>query len=434
MQMNNRPGLSKAIQFSFPALFAVLFIVMLTKDILDVRYTNYVDLRNRVVGTRLMEEGISPYYFKWDPSYPITLFDPLDRCNIKNNMITSPPGMLVMMEPLGKLNYLDISYWWVAIHYLFFLLIFLPVYACFKNPWSRAYITLAASLLLLSDNWGDSILRGQSHFIFPAILASSYFLSTRKFSNRYFYIGFLLAILVWVRPNALLLAPFLFLCREIKRIQLFAGMAVGALFFAGVTLIFNQTPYWLDFYHSCKDWVKNNASGMTYKRCYWPEAVLEKEIVPHKPLRWRSEIGDIFFMAKAKHIIIRPFILYSTFIAAYLSALYVSFKKPAIYFVDAMLMGILLYWFGEITTPLPKMSYYYVELFVVVLYFAAKFRDISLAERLLLVASFLFIFLDFLRMNLVIGEYCLVTCLILYLVRIKRKSVEKSFDGNSLAG
>jgi hypothetical protein len=434
MQINNRQGLSKAIHLISLALFALLLCLNLNRHIAEIKYNNYVDLRNRVVGTRLMAEGISPYYFKWNPSFPKTLLDPADRCNIKNNMITSPPGMLFIMEPLGKLDFADICYWWVAIQYVFFLLIFLFVYACFNNHWSRVFITIAAIFLLFSDNWNDSVFRGQSHFIFPAVLASIFFLSTRKFSDRYFYTGLLFAFLVWIRPNALVIVPFLFLCRDIKRTQLFAGLAVGALFFAGLTIILNQTHYWLDFYNSCKDWVKNNTSGMGYVRCSWPGTDWEKKLVPHKPLRWTSEIGDIYFMARSMHIDIKPFFLFGAFILAYLGALWVSIKKPATNLIDAILIGILLYWFGEITTPVLKMSYYYVELFVVVLYFAGKFKDMRLAERMLLIASFLFIFLDFLPMNLVIGEFCLVTCLIVYLVRIKRQGLEKSFVGKSLSG
>ena len=34
-----------------------------------------IDLRNRVVGARLMHDGISPYYYKWKTGDPIRYYD-----------------------------------------------------------------------------------------------------------------------------------------------------------------------------------------------------------------------------------------------------------------------------------------------------------------------------------------------------------------------
>lgn len=44
-----------------------------------------VDLRNRVVGARLLAMDKNPYYFKWDPTQPETLLDPIDLCGKKQH-------------------------------------------------------------------------------------------------------------------------------------------------------------------------------------------------------------------------------------------------------------------------------------------------------------------------------------------------------------
>src|SRR5215467_8884399 len=108
--------------------FVVFFCFSLYNYIAEVKHIYLIDLRNRVIGARLIHENKSPYYYKWQPSDPITLYDPNDFCNIKNNMITAPPSILLLLEPLAQLDFTTICYVWMVITYIFFLLIFLAIF------------------------------------------------------------------------------------------------------------------------------------------------------------------------------------------------------------------------------------------------------------------------------------------------------------------
>jgi len=162
-------------QFISQRLFLLLFLSIYLFNFLDhlskIDSFFLIDLRNRVIGARLFSQHQSPYYYKWDPSQPETLYDPIDKCGIKNNGITAPPSVLLLIEPIANKSYYSISYYWVIIHYLFFLLTFIPVYWYFKTDPSRLYISLAGIILLFSSQWRSSVFMGQSHFFFPAILS-----------------------------------------------------------------------------------------------------------------------------------------------------------------------------------------------------------------------------------------------------------------------
>jgi hypothetical protein len=91
-------------------------------------------------------------------------------------------------------------------------------------------------------------------------------------------------------------------------------------------------------------------------------------------------------------------------IVSYLAALLIAYKKPFLLFSEAILMGLLLYWVFEVVSPISKMSYYYVELFVIVFFLAGKFKELSVAGKILLIASMVLNFLDFVPLNMTIAE------------------------------
>lgn len=380
----------------------------------------FVDLRNRVVGARLMDKGIPPYFFKWNPSYPEELYDPIDnRCNIKNNMITSPPSVLMLLEPLGRLSYMHICRIWIVIHYIFFLFIFVACYAYFKNSTARTALGIAGTCLVLSGQWVNSITSGQTHFFFPAFIAVMILLSGIRWQFRFLAIGSLMALLVWLRPNAIVLFPFALLSSQINRKQLAAGFVGGGVVFAGITLLLHQVPLWLDFLASCREWAHYYSTDFKFKYCKAYKSVIEGK---------RSNVVYVFhadmevmtprsLIKRITGININYSLLLWFAILSYMGALLVSFRKQISLLPEALLTGVLLYWVFELAAPIPKTTYYYVELFIVVLYLAGKFTQLHKPEKVLLIFSMLFIFLDFVPINMLIAELFTMSSLAVYLVR-----------------
>ncbi|MBS1597571.1 MAG: DUF2029 domain-containing protein [Bacteroidetes bacterium] len=380
-------------------------------------------MRNRVVGARLLGKNIPPYYFKWNSTYPETLFDPGDMCNIKNNMITSPPSFLLLMEPLAGLQYRTICYWWIVIHYIFFLLMVVPLYFLFNDPKSRIFLLCAAALLLFSDDWIVSILVGQNYFIVPAFISNLLWLQKRPSTFAYWLSGILLACMIWIRPNALVILPFFLFWRHADKKQIFYGVGVCAFCLVLLTVALKQQNLWIDFYSSCREWIKNNGNGLIVERCpaqNISEYVVDKNHAGHWFLPVHNQLGDIFNLAKAKlNVLIKPAYLFVFFLCCYLVILGISIFKPAKSFSEALFTGFIVYWISEVTAPILKMNYQSVELFVVILFLMCKLTDLRLLEKWLVISALAFMHLRFVPMHLVIADWLIMIGLLGYILRIK---------------
>ncbi|RZK47619.1 MAG: DUF2029 domain-containing protein [Pedobacter sp.] len=372
-----------------------------------------------------MSQHISPYYFKWDDSYPETLLDPADKCPIENNMITAPPSLLLMMQPLASWKYRDIVFFWAMVQYVFFLLTFIGFYYRFRSDHARINISIAGIVLLFSAQWIQSVFKGQTHFIFPAILSITIALITAAKGYRILIAGILLAVLVWIRPNALLVLPFLFLTNSPGRKTLFYGFVTGGTFFLLLTFLLNHGHYWRDFLRSCNDWLSYFISQQDIQPCRHYAIVegVHVQATGTLPFHWKSEVTNVFnTLRRITGIQVNQLLVNITLGFLYMMVLYKWFRAKAVDFEDAIMSGVFCYWLYEICNPIPKMSYYYVELFIVVYYMAAKFNESSKFVKLLLMLSAVWLFLDFLPVNLSTSEMLLMASLILFLINKSRRN------------
>ena len=107
-------------------LNVLLFLALLITAIgflVDIRNTlNYVgtDLRNRVVGARLIIEGIDPYFFKWVPGLSDRLYDPLDDPSHILSKVSVPPTVLTLHSIMARLPYLQQKVLWLIVQWTAF--------------------------------------------------------------------------------------------------------------------------------------------------------------------------------------------------------------------------------------------------------------------------------------------------------------------------
>ena len=109
-------------------LFFIVLIIAIRRDIsLIPQYPR--DLRNRITGARLMEDGKDPYFFKWQPSDPMKYYEPKDYKGLEVSSSTSSPFFHRLISPLNHLPFLTIAQIRLGLEYLFFLLmVFISVY------------------------------------------------------------------------------------------------------------------------------------------------------------------------------------------------------------------------------------------------------------------------------------------------------------------
>jgi hypothetical protein len=78
------------------------------------------DLRNRVVGARLIIEGIDPYFFKWVPGLSNRLYDPLDDPGHLLSKVSVPPTVLALHSIMARLPYMQQKVLWLIVQWAAF--------------------------------------------------------------------------------------------------------------------------------------------------------------------------------------------------------------------------------------------------------------------------------------------------------------------------
>ncbi|MDJ0594109.1 MAG: hypothetical protein QNJ72_29720 [Pleurocapsa sp. MO_226.B13] len=125
----------------------VITIIGLIVDLKNTLGYPGSDLRNRVVGARLMLEGIDPYFFKWKPSLPEIFYDPLAIPSEIFSKLSVPPTVLVIHSFIAGFSYLQQKVIWFVVQWIA-LLTTIFLFLKSSNNQFRANLVLAVSFFL----------------------------------------------------------------------------------------------------------------------------------------------------------------------------------------------------------------------------------------------------------------------------------------------
>ncbi|NPV59097.1 MAG: DUF2029 domain-containing protein [Actinobacteria bacterium] len=185
-----------------------------------------VDLRNRVVGARLMLEGLDPYRFKWSEGYPDTLLDPIDNPLTPVNRVSVPPTVLMLHVPLAGIKYSIQRFLWLFAQWLLLLtsLFFLASSSGDKEKKKAIWATgLFISALPI---WRFHVERGQIYILYVFLVSFSYWLSKRDWKHGLLAGGLVLGFTMALRPTiAVFSLPLIFQ----RKWKFLAGAATGLL-------------------------------------------------------------------------------------------------------------------------------------------------------------------------------------------------------------
>lgn len=190
------------------------------------------DLRNRVVGSRLMGRGYSPYFYKWHPADGERLLDPNDIRERLVNGNTVTPAVLTVMYPLTFPDYPQIRFIWTTIELLTVLAIIWMMLSRFRG---NSPLTAAAIVILgiwAGDYWFMHVERGQIHIFYILFFASMYFIYTSKWNYAEFISGFIGGLFIFFRPFASMIVLGFLLQGKIKWLKGWVtGIGTGLLIF-----------------------------------------------------------------------------------------------------------------------------------------------------------------------------------------------------------
>src|SRR5579859_6629143 len=91
------------VRIAWSGLALVAIVVLWYALTRDIRYSGeYMgDLRNRIVGARLIADGYSPYFYKYAPGGPVRYYDPQAFDIFYVSICTSTPFLHRVLIPVA---------------------------------------------------------------------------------------------------------------------------------------------------------------------------------------------------------------------------------------------------------------------------------------------------------------------------------------------
>lgn len=246
----------------FLAAAAILGLTLLISFVIDWRNlgaSGSIDLRNRITGIRLLEEGQDPFHYKWRTHEPERFCDPYNNLAVSVSKTTVTPAFLVLHAPLGALPYRPAQYLWLLAQWGALLGMLALWRRALPPGLSFPVLGLFVAGFTFTAAWRLHAERGQCYAILAFLLACWLVLSREpgQHPRRAVWAGALAGVLIALRPPLLLvIAPFLLWRRREQWPGLGLGLAAGA-----VLPLFLDPGCWGDYGSAMQTWSDLYRSG-----------------------------------------------------------------------------------------------------------------------------------------------------------------------------
>ncbi len=432
--------------FVFIVIASICLTNSIRRDIIYKKDYNS-DLRNRVVGARLIADGKSPYYYKWKQADGLRYYDPSNFGNGCTSSITASPFFHRLMIPLSSLPQNRIADIWLVIQYLLLVITTLIAVNLASRNFSKVLIVATGIAFLFTDAWKSHMSTGQLYIFIPFLLAIFTWLFVKVKSKWIFFVGATVAtIIVLIRPNFLIFfLPCLLFVKHftLRKISLLLLPAIIMLAF----VIFNpfEQKLWKDYFSSIQQHTAVH-QGEHYEVCEgekdpkfpeWEGLNMSKAnflkgdmtIIP------KTENGNVFVIYNLithKKIGTTALFVISLSLIIFLGGISFKLSKGLDItkntFSALVIFGFCLYMITDFFSPIHRHQYYTMQwLFVIMLFFSiAEFKKYSWFYFAIAIGIILNILrVPVIKMEHSIGEYLIFAALLFFsLFFIKQSAIE----------
>jgi len=242
--------MNKKVRRIIPPLTIFFCLLTVIESYFYSSLSGGTDLRNRIVGSRLMASGRSPYFYKWHSGDGQSLLDPNDNPTRLANGNTVTPAVFILTYPLNQLNYPVIRFAWTTLQLLLILGTVWMMQKSYegKAPWlATAVVTLS---LFASDYWVMNIERGQIQVLYVFLFAVMYYVYKSKWRYGEFTSGLVGGLFIFFRPFAGIIFLGFLLHRRFNWIK---GWITGLLMGLAIFLLPNITA-WKEYYKAMEEY------------------------------------------------------------------------------------------------------------------------------------------------------------------------------------
>ncbi|MCF7815159.1 MAG: DUF2029 domain-containing protein [Candidatus Cloacimonetes bacterium] len=338
-------------------IFAVfLSITGFFTDISNTAKFGGVDLRNRVVGARLLTRDLDPYHYKWQKGESQLLLDPRDNPNWNVNRVTVPPTVLILHSALSWLDYKTQRYLWLFIQWILFLgSLFLFSLSSSSKVNSKLIWICGLFFVGTSFYWRLHVERGQIYILYTFLIALSYWVYHQRKWGNLILSGFIIGITSLLRPPVILInLPFLIK----KRWKFVLGNIMGVIVSFLSTLLILPFNTWLNYFSAMKVHGLIHTTELESAIGQYPfeniEGITNLWIVPNIPITDTSIQG---LMLNLFGVVIPAEILWIILLLIICFCIYLLHLIRSKSFTILFLVGSILIFISEIFIPAARYTY-----------------------------------------------------------------------------
>lgn len=240
---------TKIISRTINILVCLSLILVLSSTAIDFRNTikyGGVDLRNRVVGARVLMQKLDPYFYKWNTGDDEKLLDPLDEPNLPVSRVTVNPSVLLFHSLFANLPYFHQRILWFVLQ-TGMLLTSLLLWNIHKlNTLRNKLIFIFVSVgMVISQAWKLHVDVGQFYIVYIFLLSIAYRVLKSEYKYREITAGCIIGLTVLFRFPIIVFTLPMILSRQVK---LFVATLLGFGAFLGLSIFGAGYQAWQSYF------------------------------------------------------------------------------------------------------------------------------------------------------------------------------------------
>ncbi len=210
-----------------------------------------IDLRNRVVGARLLLKGEDPYYFKWNNDTPEYYVDARDFFkDLPVSRVTVTPSFLLLHASFAKINYKTQQILWAIFQWMMLIFV-IVIFSKIADSEIKSKIIWIIGLLLIAGSffWRLYIEKGQLYIFYVFLIVLAYWISKKDFKYNLLIAGIMLGFTLSLRPPVILMGiPFLIY----RKWKVIVGGIIGIITGISSSFIIADFSVWQNYFSAMK--------------------------------------------------------------------------------------------------------------------------------------------------------------------------------------
>jgi hypothetical protein len=258
------------MQKSFLIILLLIALVSLLISLQDTYKYGSVDMRGRVVGSRLFWNGYDPYKFEWHPGISDRLLAPSQKY-LGYNKTPYPPTLLTIYGISAWLPYKVQQWLWFFFSWAAMVGSILILTRTMRAQKARyLFLVLAIIFFVTGYFWRLHVERGQYYIILVLLLSIGIYYESKADKSK-LYCGMAFGLVASLRPTFILMLAFLWL---FGRRSTASWMAATMVFIFSLTLVIGGLQPWISYFETVQVIEKSKFDSDFLLRQYGPPRIV----------------------------------------------------------------------------------------------------------------------------------------------------------------